>query len=206
MNLSRFEHLTDPLLIRKELFGDSTSDLFVAGMVATFDERKDYKMLIEAAIPIVTERNNIRFVLVGDGKDFQNVKKLVPGSLLNKIIFLGKRTDVESIVNVFDVGILLTNAKVHGEGISNSLIEYMALGKPVIATHGGGTDEVVLDNQNGFLIDPGNTGQLTQKIIFLMDNKPAINKLGNEGKEMIKRRFDLRIMTKNYVELYKRLV
>jgi glycosyltransferase involved in cell wall biosynthesis len=175
-------------------------------MVATFDERKDYRMLIGAAIPIVTERNNIRFVLVGNGNDFQNVKSLVPVSLLNRIIFLGKRNDVESIVNVFDAGILLTNAKVHGEGISNSLIEYMALGKPVIATRGGGTDEVVLDNQNGFLIDPGNAGQLTEKIIFSMENKQAISKLGNEGREMIKRRFDLTIMTKNYFELYKSLV
>ena len=82
----------------------------------------------------------------------------------------------------------------------------MALGKPVIATRGGGTDEVVLDNQNGFLIDPGNAGQLTEKIIFSMENKQAISKLGNEGREMIKRRFDLTIMTKNYFELYKSLV
>jgi glycosyltransferase involved in cell wall biosynthesis len=206
MDLSRFENLKDPAEVRKDIFGDLSADCFVIGMVGSFEERKDYNTLINTALSLVSMRNDIRFVLVGDGTDFKKMRERVPDSLLGKIKFLGKRSDVEAIVNIFDVGILLTNAQVHGEGISNSIIEYMALGKPVIASRGGGTDEVVFDNLNGFLIEPGNEDQLTEKIELLIGNRVLINKLGNEGRKMIKERFDLEIMTKNYVEVYKKVL
>jgi glycosyltransferase involved in cell wall biosynthesis len=206
LNLARFDNLKDPLVMFREFFNCTTDNLFIAGMVATFDDRKDYRMLISAAVSILSERENIRFILVGDGSDFQNIKSIIPAALSGKIILTGRRSDVESIVNIFDVGVLLTNAKVHGEGISNSLIEYMALGKPVLATRGGGTDEVVIDEKSGFLIEPGDVDQLTQKINFLSENRSILSKMGNEGREIIKNRFDLKIMTRNYVELYKRLI
>jgi glycosyltransferase involved in cell wall biosynthesis len=206
MDLKRFEQLKDPSLMCREIFGYDTTGIFVVGMVAAFEIRKDYKTLIKTAITLTSYEEKIRFILVGDGVDFQEIKDSVPESLRKKIIFLGKRSDVESIINIFDLGVLLTNAKVHGEGISNSIIEYMALGKPVIATSGGGTNEVVLDNQNGYLIDAGDTEQLTEKIAFLMKNREKITKLGDKGRNMVKEYFDIKIMTRHYVTLYKKLV
>lgn len=206
MDLKRFEQLKDPSLMVNEIFGKDNTGIFVVGMVAAFEVRKDYRTLITAAIALASSEEHIRFVMVGDGVDFQDIKDSVPESLLEKIVFLGKRSDVESIINIFDVGVLLTNAKVHGEGISNSIIEYMALGKPVIATRGGGTNEVVIDNQNGYLIDSGNAGQLVEKITLLMKNRKKITKLGSEGRNMVEKYFDLRIMTKHYVTLYKKVV
>jgi glycosyltransferase involved in cell wall biosynthesis len=82
----------------------------------------------------------------------------------------------------------------------------MALGKPVIATRGGGTDEVVFDNKNGFLVDSGNTEQVRGKIELLIGDRSLINRLGKEGRKMVEERFDLEIMTKKYVEVYKKLV
>jgi glycosyltransferase involved in cell wall biosynthesis len=205
IDLARFEHLKEPALVRKEIFGELSDTFFVIGMVASFEARKDYDTLIKTAVPLVSERNDIRFVLVGDGKDYIKIKRKVPDSLSSKIIFLGKRSDVESIINIFDIGILLTNSKVHGEGISNSIIEYMALGKPVLATRGGGTDEVVFDNLNGFLIDHESSYQLTERICHLIGNQLLMDELGKEGKKMIKERFDLEIMTKNYVTTYEKI-
>ena len=176
-------------------------------MVAAFESRKDYKALINAAVSFISHNDNIRFVLIGDGADFNEIKSSVPVSLLNKIIFLGKRSDVESIVNIFDVGILLTNTKVHGEGISNSIIEYMALGKPVIATRGGGTNEVVIDNQNGFLLDADNNkDQLIEKIETLMKDKNLMMDLGKNGNQMAHEKFDLKIMTSHYKTIYQKLL
>ena len=65
-------------------------------------------------------------------------KKNILHEYSNKFIFLTKQDDIESIINIFDIGILATFT----EGISNSIIEYMALAKPVIATDGGGTSEI----------------------------------------------------------------
>lgn len=206
MDLTRFNNLEEPSFIRKEIFGDKFDNIFIVGMVAAFEERKDYKSLIKAAITLISQNDNIRFILIGDGADFNEIKSRVPVSLLSKIIFLGKRSDIESIVNIFDVGILLTNTKVHGEGISNSIIEYMALGKPVIATRGGGTNEVVIDNQNGYLIDADNNGQLIEKIETLMKHKNLMNDLGNKGYQMVQEKFDIKIMTNHYINVYNKLL
>ncbi|MEO6837235.1 MAG: glycosyltransferase family 4 protein [Ginsengibacter sp.] len=205
MDMNRFLNLKDPLIVRKEIFGDFADDIFIVGMVAAFEERKDYKTLIEAAKAIIEKNCGVRFVLVGGGTLFNETKSMVPSSLLNKIIFLGKRSDVESIINIFDIGVLLTNAKVHGEGISNSIIEYMALGKPVIATAGGGTNEVVFDKKNGYLIDAESSSQLIEKIQTLSKDSNLL-KLGENGFQLVHEKFDLKLMTGKYMDLYQNLI
>ena len=205
MDLNRFINLKDPIKLRKEIFGDFTDEIFVVGMVAAFEERKDYKTLIEAANALIEDNCRFRFVLVGGGTLLNEIKSMVPSSLLNKIIFLGKRSDVESIINIFDIGVLLTNARVHGEGISNSIIEYMALGKPVIATTGGGTNEVVFENKNGYLIDPENSSQLIEKIQTLYKDNNLL-RLGENGIQLVQKKFDLKLMTEKYMDLYQNLI
>lgn len=206
IDLSRFSKIKDTNEICKEVLPEHNSDYFIVGMVAAFEDRKDYRTLVNSALSLVNKRSNIRFVLVGEGKNFENIKAMVDPSLRNQIIFLGKRSDVDSIIKIFDVGVLLTNSEVHGEGISNSIIEYMALSKPVIATRGGGTNEVVYDNQNGFLIDPGNADQLTEKICLLMNDTRLGIYLGQKGREIIEAKFDIKIMTPKFIKLYNGLV
>ncbi len=205
MDFKRFENLKSSTIIQKEIFEENFDNLFVAGMVAGFDSRKDYETLIKGAQSLISTNDSIRFVLVGVGSKFIEIKNSVSPFLKNKIIFLGRRVDVESIINLFDVGILLTNSKVHGEGISNSLIEYMALSKPVIATRGGGTDEVVFDNQNGFLIDPDNSGQFIESVQKLINSKELCIKFGQAGSKIVHASFDLKMMTDNYISMYKKL-
>jgi glycosyltransferase involved in cell wall biosynthesis len=206
LDINRFRNLTDPTIIRQQIFGNELGPFFIVGMVAAFAVRKDYKTLIKAAIKLVSKNDDIRFILVGDGPEFEEIKNSVPIHFLSKILFLGKRSNVESIVNIFDVGVLLTNSKVHGEGISNSIIEYMALGKPVIATSGGGTNEVIVDQRNGYLIDAEDERQLIEKIEVLRKDKLLARDLGNAGLEMVKEKFDLKIMTGNYLKVYNRLI
>ncbi len=206
MDLNRFSSLKQKACMRNEIFGDESADAFVIGMVAAFEDRKDYKTLIKAAMKLISADCKIKFVLVGDGPTFEKIKNTVPDSFSRNIFFLGKRSDVESIVNIFDIGILLTNTKVHGEGISNSVIEYMALSKPVIATNGGGTNEVVIDNTNGYLIDADDDEQLIEKIRSLMGDKDKMKEFGENGNNIVRGKFDLQIMTTNYLNMYHTLV
>jgi len=206
MDFNRFKNLKDPNVLRKEIFGDDYKNIFVVGMVAAFEIRKDYKTFIKAALSLIALNNSIRFILVGNGTDFIQIKNSVPSEFSDKIIFLGKRNDVESIVNLFDIGVLLTNSKVHGEGISNSIIEYMALGKPVIATRGGGTNEVVIDHQNGYLINHGDSSQMVQYIQMLMNDKNLSTQLGANSYTMAHTIFDLKIMTENYIQTYQQVL
>jgi len=207
IDLNRFNNLRSSSLVQEEIFGASQpDDLFIVGMVAAFAERKDQATLVRTAIALVSKYKNLKFILVGHGETFNEIKNSVPTNLAPSIIFLGARSDVESIVNIFHVGILLTNSSVHGEGISNSIIEYMALGKPVIATRGGGTNEVVIDKTNGYLIDASNQLQLAEKIEALMKNKSLAEAFGEKSREIAREKFDLPIMTNRYMTVYQQLL
>jgi glycosyltransferase involved in cell wall biosynthesis len=206
MDFKRFKNLNHTNDFRKEILGDRTGSNFIVGMVAAFEPRKDYKTLITSALSLVKSCESITFILVGDGTDFISTKNMVPPEFSDRIIFLGKRSDIESIVNLFDVGVLLTNSKVHGEGISNSIIEYMALGKPVIATRGGGTNEVVVNNQNGYLINPHNSEELIDCIETLKNDIKLRQQFGAKSVEITQNTFDLRIMTENYIKVYQEVL
>jgi glycosyltransferase involved in cell wall biosynthesis len=205
IDFARFNNLENPEQIKKEIFGQNSQSLFIVGMVAAFEIRKDYGTVIKAAIDLISRIEEIRFILVGGGEFLEQMKKAVPENLKKKIVFLGKKSNVENIINVFDVGILITNSKNHGEGISNSIIEYMALGKPVIATRGGGTNEVVFNNQNGYLINPADPVDLVEKIEYLMNDEDR-DRFGKAGIELAKQNFNLKDMTSHFSKVYENLL
>ena len=206
MDFERFEGLKNPCTVKKEILGEGAASFFIVGMVAAFEDRKDYKMLIKAAIGLLSKNDGLRFILVGNGVNFTKIKNSVSPEYSGKIIFLGRRSDVETIVNIFDAGILLTDTAFHGEGISNSIIEYMALSKPVIATTGGGTNEAVFNNINGYLVNPYDDKQLIEKIEMLIHNKEERLSLGKNGRQIAKEKFDLKIMQDNYMQAYNNLL
>jgi glycosyltransferase involved in cell wall biosynthesis len=205
IDLNRFNNLKKTNEVEQEIFGGNKGDRFIITMVAAFEIRKDYDTLIQAAVTICQQNKKFTFLLIGDGIGIEEEKKKVPASLLNKqIFFLGSRHDVESILQIADAGALITNAANHGEGISNSIVEYMASRKPVIATRGGGTDEIVKDGVNGFLIDPKNASQIIEKIETL-ERDPALSQtLGKNAYELVYNKFNLEKMTGSYVDLYRK--
>lgn len=203
INFDRFNRLKQKSFIYNELFGTNLSPGFIVGMVATFGKNKDHRTLIKAAINILNSyKHEVRFVLVGDGTLLQVIKDMVPSDLTDKIVFTGRRNDVESIVNIFDAGVLLTDARYHGEGISNSLLEYMSLGKPVIASRGGGTDELVLNDTNGYLITPGSENELISCILRLITNEEIAKRLGSNGFQLVKEKFNIDKMVRKYISVY----
>ncbi len=142
------------------------------------------------------------FVAVGDGINLEKFKNIVSQEFQNRIKFLEKQKDIESIINIFDIGVLST----YTEGISNSILEYMALGKPAVATEGGGTKELIIDGETGFLVEQKNYIQLADKIEYLLENEKVAVEMGEKGRKRIKKEFGLEKMTNSYVSLYRRLL
>jgi glycosyltransferase involved in cell wall biosynthesis len=199
-DFERIRGLKDRDAVKAEL-GIKTA--YVAGMVAGFRYHKDYESLVHAAQRILEERDDVTFVCVGGGPDLQRIRELAQGD--NRIIFTGMRSDVESIINAFDIGILLTDLERHGEGISNSIMEYMAAGKPVIATDGGGTREIVIDGETGFLVPQKSPERVAETIDKLLNDDELRRNMGLMGKQMIQREFNIHRMTSEHVELYEKL-
>lgn len=207
IDFNRFENLRPVTDMENEILNSRKNGRTVVSMVASFDERKDFETLVNAAIKMCSANKELVFVLIGGGPTLPVLKAKVPAELLNKqIIFTGKKDDIESILQIIDIGMLITNAETHGEGISNSIIEYMAVGKPVIATRGGGTDEVVRDGENGFLIDPRNEGQIIEKIEILLSKPTLVATMGQQAYRWARQQFDIHKKTEEYVDLYHKLV
>ncbi len=170
----------------------------IVGMVAAFSKYKDYRTYLKAAQIVLEKNDDVCFVCVGNGKELKVIKESVASRLKERIFYLGVQSRVEAIVNVFSIGVLST----YTEGISNSIMEYMALGKPVVATDGGGTKELVLDGKTGFLVKPQSPQALAEKILLLLDNETLAIKMGNEGRDRIRDKFSLKKMTQKYIRLY----
>ena len=188
----------------KNKYGISTEK--VVGIVGSFSNKKDYEIFISSAQMILEKMDNVTFLAIGDGENLEKIKNSVKPEFKDKIKFLGKQKDVESIVNIFNIGILTTDIRFHGEGISNSIMEYMVLGKPVVATNGGGTNELVLNGKTGFLVNPRDKVDLSKKVIQLLENNKLATKMGNAGKERIHKVFGLEKMTSSYVSLFQKIL
>jgi glycosyltransferase involved in cell wall biosynthesis len=199
-NPERFVNLTNEAELRGAL-GIATPH--VVGMVANFTPRKDYAGFVEMACNICHLRNDVTFVAVGAGETLSQVRDSVPPKHSPRIKFLGMRKDVESIANLFTVGVLATNSRLHGEGISNALMECMALGKPIVATDEGGTPELVLEGQTGFLVPSHDAGVLTDRVLKLLNNAELASEFGIEGRRRIETAFSLDAMTNAYLCLYR---
>jgi glycosyltransferase involved in cell wall biosynthesis len=191
-------------IINKEIVLDQIEikSGLIIGMVASFSEKKDYKTYFIAAQMILQKRNDITFLAIGSDTDSANSKNLIEPKLMQYFRLLGTRSDVESYINVMDICILSTFT----EGISNSILEYMAMGKPVIATDGGGTNEILEDTITGYLISPCNPLELSARIEELIVNAELRKKMGAAGKDRIQNNFSIGKMVEKYISIYKEAV
>ena len=196
-DFKRIENIISNQIIRQQL---NITSRYIIGMVASFSTAKDYKTFFEAAHIILDKRKDVTFIAIGSNTESSDSKNHVRNEYSGYFRLLGKRSGIESYVNTFDIGVLST----FGEGISNSILEYMALGKPVVATMGGGTVELVLDNETGFLVRRSDSAELARKIELLLDNAQLRQKMGLAGKERIQNFFNIDNMMKKYIEIYNR--
>lgn len=168
------------------------------GMIAEFRPDKDFKTFLLAARRVVSQRPNVTFVTVGDGETLEEMKQLA-GDAGDRIQFLGRRKDVETIISSFSVGVLSTFT----EGISNSIMEYMVMAKPVIASDCAGSREIVLEGKTGLLVPPQDPGALAERIVFLLDHPDGARRMGKAGRKHIEENFSLKAMVDQTIEIYE---
>lgn len=197
LSKERFSNLKNKSLIKEEL---KIKTPFVIVMVASFGEYKDYGLFFKVAEYICKKRGDVTFVAVGEGEQRENYMKRVRNQGLDRVIFTGRISNVEEIVNISDIGVLFSNM-ITGEGISNTIMEYMALSKPVVATDSGGTNELIEDGISGYLID-NNMEDIIELLIKLLNNKRLRDYMGVNGYKIIKDRFTVDKMGKHFLELY----
>jgi glycosyltransferase involved in cell wall biosynthesis len=200
-NFSRLKQL-DPADEIRSKFNITTP--YVVAMVATFSPYKDYKTYINSALKVLKTRDDVTFLCIGDGDD-SAFRAMVPSQYSSRIVFTGKQNKVESIMNICDVGVLATDVRNHAEGISNALMEFMALAKPVIATNFGGSVELVVHERTGYLVEAFDDEDIAAKIAVLLSNDTLRKQMGQASKKRVEEEFSIDKMTSSFYEEYKRL-
>lgn len=172
----------------------------VIGTIGRLDPVKDYSTLIYAASEIINQFPNVGLLFVGDGpmrNDLENLGKNL--HIENKIMFLGERTDTIELLKMMDIFVLPSLI----EGISNTILEAMSCGIPVVATNVGGNPEVVINGETGFLVPPKDSHALAEAIREILKDRSKGVRLGLAGKERTNQHFSLTNMVKAYETLYK---
>jgi glycosyltransferase involved in cell wall biosynthesis len=193
-----FARLTQPDPHVVKMMADLAQGKRIVGMVAQFKDDKDYPTYFEAARRILQKRSDVVFVAVGGGKNLEALRQRY-SVYSPSIQFLGLQTAIESIVSTFSIGVLAT----YTEGLSNAIMEYMALRKPVVATEGGGTVELVVDGVTGILVPPQQPQMLADKIECLLDSPELAASFGKAGEQRLRDLFSIRQLIDRTWESYR---
>ncbi len=159
---------------------------------------KGQHVFLEAASIVNANRQNIKFLIVGDvfqglNTDDTNYKdKLIQSrekfALNDSVVFTGWRSDITAILALSDI---LVNASVKPEPLGTTILEAMAAGKPVICSDIGGSPEIVQNGINGFLFPSGNAQALADAIERLVKNPALRLRMGESGLWIQKEKFSV---------------
>ncbi|WP_266205204.1 glycosyltransferase [Pontibacter kalidii] len=201
VDMNRFEKLPEAYQV-KQKYGISTP--YTVIMCASFSPNKDYDLFYRVADYITQIRDDITFIGVGESHDdlsFSRYQEIIKQKPLIKLP--GRINDVEALVNACDIGVLFSP---NGEGISNAIIEYMALSKPVIASAAGGTKELVDHTVNGFLVENMPDVEIAGMILELIDNHEKRKRMGSRSREIILQNFSINRMGKSFEQVYSEVL
>ena len=172
----------------------------VVGIVARLDPIKNHRALFEAFRMLIPRLPEITLLVVGDGAARAELEAAAGRlGITSKVRFLGARSDVPQLLHAMDLFVLPS----HSEGLSLTLIEACASGKPIVATDVGGNGEVVQDGYNGLLVAPDNPKALADAMYRVLSAPQRAREMGTNGRAKFARDFTLDAMVGGYLRLYE---
>jgi glycosyltransferase involved in cell wall biosynthesis len=164
---------------------------------------KHYDVVLDAARRLSRDAVGWRFVLVGDGPDRERLRRaahdLVEGGV---VAFPEPGTAVLDLARDADVGVLMTNPALANEGFSNSIMEYMALGLPVVCGDGGGNPELVRHGVTGFIVPPADPAALAERLAYLRARPDERRAMGAAGRRVIVAELSVEAMVGQTLAVY----
>lgn len=176
---------------------------WLVGTVGRMQTVKAQPVLVRAFITALHQRpqlrERVRLVLVGDGALRGECQALLEAAGLADLAWVaGERTDVADVMQALDCFVLPSLA----EGISNTILEAMASGLPVVATAVGANSELVLEGLTGRLVPPGDVEALATAIQAFAADPAVARTMGRAGRQRVELRFSLSSMVSEYESVY----
>ncbi|MGA8148712.1 MAG: TIGR03088 family PEP-CTERM/XrtA system glycosyltransferase [Gallionellaceae bacterium] len=182
-------------------------DCIVIGSVGRMAAVKDYRNLVLAFLRLLelapTLRDRMRLLIVGDGVTRGACMELLKQHGADQLAWLpGERADVPELMAAMDMFVLPSL----GEGISNTILEAMATGLPVIATRVGGNLELVHEGATGFLVPPSDPDAMAQALLHYVHDPGLRHNHGQAARDIIARQFSMDAMMQGYLSVYDRVL
>jgi glycosyltransferase involved in cell wall biosynthesis len=166
-------------------------------------EVKDQHSLLSALHLLVSDqpalRDSLRLALIGDGPLSAGLRRAAEELGIADLVWMpGDREDIPELLQMLDVFVLPSLA----EGISNTVLEAMASGLPVIATRTGGNPELIDDGDNGRLVPVSDPRALADAIAGMIAKPETIREMGERGREKVQQRFNWTRTVDDYLTVY----
>jgi len=176
---------------------------FVVGSVGRMVDVKDYPTLVKAFIRILrwapTLKDRLRLVVIGEGPAREDCTRMLDEAGCAEVAWLpGERDDIPDLMRGFDLFVLPSL----GEGISNTILEAMASGLPVIATRVGGNPELVSDGRTGRLVPPADRTALARAIHDYATRPERARAHGDAARHKVRNTFSIEEMAASYLRVY----
>lgn len=185
----------------------TAAGLFVVGTVGRMQTVKAQPLLAQAFVQALAMaphlRERLRLVMVGDGALRAVAQAVLDDAKVAHLAWLpGERQDVPQVMHSLDCFALPSLA----EGISNTILEAMASGLPVVATDVGGNAELVVNGETGMLVPAGDVDALARALVHMAENPEHAAGMGLAGRQRAAAAFSLPAMVTAYEDLYARLL
>jgi glycosyltransferase involved in cell wall biosynthesis len=172
------------------------------GVTANLRAVKGLDVFLQAAAVVAARRPDVTFAIAGEGPLRQALTRQARElGLQRRLVLLGAVTDVPTFLAGLDVAVLSS----HSEGMSNALLEYMAAGRPIVATAVGGNVRLIEDGRHGLLVPPGNPALLAAAISRLLADQAQAVRLGTAARRRVEEHYSREVMVRRFETFYHAL-
>lgn len=197
----RFEKKQRCALLRRELGLPLSAPLVM--LSSRLNQMKGIQYFLDAAVILAEQFPYARFLVVGDGENRKEMEDYAGRLGLGpRVVFTGFRGDVPDLLSEADVSVLPSLS----EGLSNTLLESMAAGVPVVAARVGGNSEVVEDGVTGFLVPPRDPVELACATGRLLKDSDLASSFGQAGMRRVQELFSMERSVRETEHLYQQLL
>jgi glycosyltransferase involved in cell wall biosynthesis len=164
---------------------------------------KDHPTFLRAAKRVHESVRDAAFIIAGEGELMEATRELARSlGIADRTFFIGRCEDVGSVLSISDVCVLSSSS----EGFSNAILEYMAAGRPVVATNVGGAREAIVHGETGYLVPAGDHDQMADHIISLLVDHEGAKRMGESGRRRINEKFSSAKQLQTVEGLYNELL
>ena len=171
----------------------------IVGVVARLEPEKGHPTLVEAWPKVLRAVPDSYLLIVGEGSRRDALEAQARElRIAHRVVFTGRRDDVPAVTAARDVAVLPSYREAQGL----TILEAMALSRPVVASDVGGIPEMIEDGKTGLLVPPHDADALAAAIVRLLTNHPLADTLGRAGHDMVHDRFCIELMVSATESIY----